>query len=222
VSAADSGLNMSASLASFDPATSSWRTSQTSLFADSTELLADWPRSGMTRSGRLYPLTPLVPRIDATESGLLPTPTASEGTTGDIIGQDDQFYVTGTGLPRKVNRNGKDGSVGLARLVRLLPPPRARFDSGGHRGKPDSLHSLMKYATPQARDFRTGQAERWENPNRSRNLNDQAGGKLSVIFVEWLMGYPRGWTALDHSEIQSSRKLLNTSAGKSSKRKRKG
>ena len=97
------------------------------------------------------------------------------------------------------------------------------------------------YATPQARDFRTGQAERWNNPNRSRNLNDQVaavfptpttgaglcggsgsyqqlkkleqagqitaeerqsmsagnGGQLNPMWVEWLMGFPIGWTDLN-------------------------
>lgn len=35
------------------------------------------------------------------------------------------------------------------------------------------LGLAMKFATPQARDFRTGEARRWEDPARSRNLNDQ-------------------------------------------------
>ena len=65
---------------------------------------------------------------------------------------------------------------------------------------------LPTLATLQARDYRTGQAARWANPNRSRNLNDQMGGKLSVIFAEWFMGYPIGWTALDALGTQSFRK----------------
>src|SRR5690606_19208811 len=54
-----------------------------------------------------------------------PTPTASDGTTGAIIGKNDTFRITSTGMPRKVNRNGTDGSVGLARLVKLWPTPQA-------------------------------------------------------------------------------------------------
>lgn len=53
------------------------------------------------------------------------------------------------------------------------------------------------YATPQARDYRTGQTERWDDPGRSRNLNDQVGGSLNPDWVEWLMGFPRGWTDPD-------------------------
>ncbi len=87
------------------------------------------------------------------------------------------------------------------------------------------------FATPQARDFRTGQASRWEDKeHRSRNLNDQIAmfptsttdsanerkkeynqggtpltayvhqegnsGQLNPDWVEWLMGFPIGWTAI--------------------------
>ena len=55
----------------------------------------------------------------------------------------------------------------------------------------------LKFATPQARDFRTGQKSRWENPDRSRNLNDQIGGQLNPNWVEWLMGYQTGHTDLN-------------------------
>ncbi len=95
-----------------------------------------------------------------------------------------------------------------------------------------------KFATPQARDWKTGQACRWEDKkHRSRNLNDQIamyptpttgaglcggtgnyqqlkkleaegkiteeerknmsrgnGGHLNPEWVEWLMGFPPGWT----------------------------
>jgi hypothetical protein len=51
-----------------------------------------------------------------------------------------------------------------------------------------------QFATPQSRDFRTGQQSRWENPERTRNLNDQIGGQLNPTWVEWLMGWPLGWT----------------------------
>jgi len=123
---------------------------------------------------------------------------------------------------------------------------------GGPRHTITSLQVAAKqFATPQSRDFRTGQAERWDNPGRSRNLNDQmakkvamfrtptvaeaknqecsnqvylqnqvgankGNGKLSVSFVEWLMGYPLRWSApfqlsivwtdLKDSETQSSPK----------------
>jgi len=38
------------------------------------------------------------------------------------------------------------------------------------------------------------------------NLGEVVGGKLNPMWVEWLMGFPEGWTDLNHSETQSSRK----------------
>lgn len=49
-----SGLSSTDVLASFDPASSSWKTSAGSLFEDSTPFSDAWPDEGMTRNGRLY------------------------------------------------------------------------------------------------------------------------------------------------------------------------
>lgn len=62
----------------------------------------------------------------AAKMGLLPTPMASDATTGAIIGKNDLFITTGNRTPRKINQNGINGSVGLARMVQLLPTPNAR------------------------------------------------------------------------------------------------
>jgi len=64
----------------------------------------------------------------------------------------------------------------------------------GKKGSQQSLSTAVVFATPQARDFRTGSKDRWENPERSRNLNDQIGGQLNPSWVAWLMGWPVGWT----------------------------
>ena len=52
------------------------------------------------------------------------------------------------------------------------------------------------FATPQARDYRSGSLARWNDPRRSRNLNDQVGGLLNPEWEEWLMGWCIGWTEL--------------------------
>lgn len=64
-------------VASFDPATSGWKTAQCSLLEDSAEFLETFPEWGMTRNGELYLLpTPVRITFDS-ESGYLPTPVAS-------------------------------------------------------------------------------------------------------------------------------------------------
>jgi hypothetical protein len=40
-------------------------------------------------------------------------------------------------------------------------------------------------------------------------------GKLNPTWVEWLMGFPLGWTDLEDSETPSSHKSPNTSEGSS-------
>jgi hypothetical protein len=55
------------------------------------------------------------------------------------------------------------------------------------------------WATPQTRDNRSGGAERWDNPNKSRNLNDQIAtattqnAKLNPRWVCALMNLPVFW-----------------------------
>lgn len=76
--AADSGPNSPESFASFDPVTSSWRTSQLCLDGELSAYLETWPRSGLMRNGIAYRLPPLVPLTSVIVSGLLPTPTATD------------------------------------------------------------------------------------------------------------------------------------------------
>ena len=83
---AGSGQKSSVLLASFDPATSSWRTSQTSLADLGTnrdvglaEFSETWPRSGMMRSGTAYRLPLSVLHMVETGCGFWPTPNKSNG-----------------------------------------------------------------------------------------------------------------------------------------------
>jgi hypothetical protein len=124
-----------------------------------------------------------------TESGLLPTPLASLGTNGgpnqrDSSGRPDlqmaaMMWPTPCATDHK--GSGKTGEL------------RDRLDYAVERGGTKS----KTYATPQARDFRSGSTDRWDDPERSRNLNDQIGGQLNPTWVEWLMGWPLFWTSLD-------------------------
>lgn len=96
--------------------------------------------------------------------------------------------------------------VQLLPAMTMWPTPKATdYKGSGPAGSKSAEHDLHKgnlkgtvmYATPQARDYRTGQVGRWQNPKKSRNLNDQAGGQLNPTWVEWLMGFTTGWTDLN-------------------------
>lgn len=154
--------------------------------------------------------------------GLLPTPMASDATTGAIIGKNDQFVTTRNGTPRKINQNGQNGSVGLARMVRLLPTPNAReADKYTKKYNPNSQMGTALTAmaingmlpTPAARDYQPSvspQALKRKNgkmrtdalcnlPVMLGEHHSQNGGKtsqLNPLFVAEMMGFPPDWTVL--------------------------
>jgi hypothetical protein len=72
------GGRSSGLLASLDPASYAWKTSQTSLFVDCQRFLERCPRSGMTASGKLFRLHSLAPLIFDGDSSLLRTPTTMD------------------------------------------------------------------------------------------------------------------------------------------------
>lgn len=51
----------------------------------------------------------------------------------------------------------------------------------------------------------------------SADDRSRLGGSLNPEWVEWLMGFPPGWTALEPSEMPLSRKSLKSSAARSSR-----
>jgi hypothetical protein len=157
-------------LASFDPATRSWRTSGLFAAEDSPLYSETLPRSGWMRSGTLFLLPPLVRLIYASGAGssglrrpLIPTPTASDANT--------------SGSRNTATSNANFG---------LSLTDWARGDGGTGRLRP----------TPQAQDFRNcadySDGSRGHSPQRRHRGN----GQLRPRFVEWMMNYPPGWTDL--------------------------
>jgi hypothetical protein len=73
----DFGSNTSDSWARYDRVSSSWRTSQLSLFEGLDEFLETWPNFGSMRSGEVYRRAPWVRHTCDNDCSLWPTPTAS-------------------------------------------------------------------------------------------------------------------------------------------------
>ena len=120
------GTSSLGSLASFDPVTSSWRTSQRCLLEGWVKYSGRWPRSGMTRSGTLSQLRPLVRRTGGTASGSsafasglvkkpthnVPTPTAQDHIERKSTSSEELNFDT-------------NKSVSLDRWVAMWPTPTA-------------------------------------------------------------------------------------------------
>ena len=119
----------------FDPESSSWKTSQVSLFTDSPASSEDWKilsRGGGVRNGCAYPRAPWVPRTEEKDSSDFswPTPTARDWKDGACENQDVESnallgrvavrWPTGPqGLPTQTA--GESGSPQEARRQRLNP-----------------------------------------------------------------------------------------------------
>jgi hypothetical protein len=137
-----------------------------------------WPRSGMTRNGFVYEL-PIVGRtITGTDGGYLPTPAASDPQL-ERRAMHGEHYITETGTIRRKNENGTSSLLGLAGYVKYWPSPTA--------------HNAKETAAPS------------EGMRNTPTLAHQPGGQLNPEWVEWLMGFPIGHTALKQSGTVKSR-----------------
>ncbi len=79
---ADSGRRWHGLLAKYDQVSHLWKTAQCSLLADLEQSLEIWPRWGSMRSGVCYQQPMLALPTSEKESGLLPTPMASDWKGG--------------------------------------------------------------------------------------------------------------------------------------------
>lgn len=76
----------------------------------------------------------------------------------------------------------------------------------GYKGRLEEAVATKMWPTPKARDWK-GQSQRGIHapmdalPNMDNGHGRPIGGQLNPPFVEWLMGYPIGWTDLNHSEM---------------------
>jgi hypothetical protein len=197
------GPSSRASLANFDPTTSSWRTCQRSVLGDSVECLVTWPRSGMTRSGTAYARATSARRIAATDSGLWPTPQSRDWKNG--TGQGNRRSPNLNAVVVELSRDRPQSST--PRWGRRLWPTPKSSPSGpdfARINRPRSGGDDL--ATAVARDV--------------RETRSPTPGQLNPTWVEWLMGFPLGWTVLRPSATPSSRNSPSGSVGASSRGRR--
>lgn len=99
-------------------------------------------------------------------------------------------------------RTNSRGEPKLAGQVKLYPTPKASDSKGsGPAGSASAEHDIRKgnlkgyimYPTPRAQSA-TGSGPSREG--HKADLQTVAGGQLNPDWVEWLMGYPIGWTSL--------------------------
>jgi hypothetical protein len=147
-----------------------------------------------------YRGTNLPEAVQKASVGLWPTPVSSDATGG-----------------RTSKGKDRPDEGGLAQAVKLWPTPKSspsgpdyaradRPESGGD----DLATSVARetFPTPRAsmHDAWTMESERLSGQKKAEMRDEghpfqtEIGGQLNPMWVEWLMGFPEGWTDLEDSE----------------------
>ena len=180
----------------------------------SVECSMTLPRWGITWGGEYGELVTWERRTSGSECSLWRTPTASDG---EFSGRTNANLAE-----RWVNQKQKHLSEQVAYFeaqgggtIREKFPTPTVADSknvGFNGAHQFNLHKYVAlYPTPQATSWGCSGAR-----TKLRNLQEQGtiteeerrgmsagnGGKLNPTWVEWLMGFPLGWTDLEGSEMQ--------------------
>lgn len=196
------------------PSSYSLKMSRPSLVEEVFESLEKLPRWGMIVDGVLYPLHPLEPCIEERGGSYWLTPSTMDTLpvrTGEAL--ENALY---RGKDRKSKRKVSGRLNEQVAYPQMWPTPNARdwkdTQTQGNRKSPN-LGTKVLMVTPTA--SQASKPIRAPSPSRANGehgedlqdsigrLNPESIGKrLSVQFVELLMGYPDKWTDLNPLETQ--------------------
>ena len=216
------GKTLKESFARFDHASSSWKTFQASLMGDLTPFLGTWPQSGSMLNGVCSKLPKLVRTINAPDFSYSPI-VPKEGVTfptPSVMDSSQDGTMIRKVAKESLARGGWRG-ISLPLCVNLFPTPNASLmaTEGSTRqlrnlyldGKlnleeamainqgfnPLKKKGALKEVFPTP-DANPDKYRLKGNSQASKSLNALHGGKLNPQWVEWLMGWPIGWTDLEH------------------------
>lgn len=198
-----SGQISQESLAKYNLQSSSWKMYQMSLITLEPICLEIWPKWGIIRHGELFEhQTPmhLINARDSSQSRSIPTP-----TTMDCHFTSSKRSVMVESLERGLWRG-----VGLKDFAQMFPTPTAKANQTAPSmlKKGGSFNNL--FPTPTARDWKSGDVSQTTFKKNSRplneviKLNESKPGQLNPSWVEWLMGWPIGWTDCGPVETELS------------------
>ena len=173
--------------ARYDRATCSWKTHQCLFIEDLPESSVILPRWGMIRDGVLWEQTTSAPHTVESGSGFWPTPRAGNpgsrpnGKGGKVLAEEVKkpMWPTPTASTGGPEPEGETGRK-LVTMVRIWPAPSASDNRDrGDIGSPAILR----------------RREKGKQIMLSQSVSTESGA-LNPDWVEWLMGWPIGWTDL--------------------------
>ena len=185
---ATSGRNIAGLSKSSGPLGSLERTLLGTSHWASTKCFLTWKHSATKQGRLLFRLSPSMPDTDGTESGLWPTPAAMVPNLNESV----DSVLERRARIKAERKNGNGFGLQLTTAVKLWPTPSANEDAAG---TPNGKMQKMLGNHP--------------------DIRNSGSGTLNPTLVEWLMGFPLGWTALEPSETPSSRRSRKSSGGQS-------
>lgn len=223
---ATDGLPSSASFAKYDPEKRSWRTFQVSYLSHTTdEYLGSWPKRVSISSRIAYRRRRSARTIKGNGSGLLPTPTAKQMGSNTSMRKRGTTYkeqmllyptpvVSRGSWQRSPGSKKKRYSLRGMALNGLWPTPtsgdskdRMRSKKSKAAGTGMTLLEKVLFATPNTRGIDGGKRSRIA-AKKNGTFVTHSGGKLNPTWVEWLMGFPLGWTDLKPLEMDKFQQWL--------------
>lgn len=163
----------------------------------STMCLLTWKRATTPQKRLFFRLQPSVPHTEGTEFSLWPTPHSNCHTGAGEKGE---------------------GGMNIQTAVKMWPTPRA--NDSEKRGKVandlrNGLPAAVLWGTPTASSWKGSSmhgSKRWEEEIRRGNIKGQVmepnnKGQLNPDWVECLMGFPLGWTALDGQQEEDKHSM---------------
>jgi DNA (cytosine-5)-methyltransferase 1 len=147
---------------------------------------------------------------------MFPTPRANENDQGP----KNREKILQEGSSWKGQRRGAT----LSTIVKIFPTPTVNGNNnqkGMSEKSGDGLATFVrKFPTPTAprphdSENTVGRMLPGQKQQDLQQVVAKDGGQLNPAWVEWLMGFPIGWTELNASEMPSSRKSRKQSAKRS-------
>jgi hypothetical protein len=201
------------SFTKYDPNMFLWRTHQCSLLGDLEEFLETWPQWGLMRDGECWEQQTLAQTIKGIGFGLsekLPTPQATD------------YRSKPTSASWKA-KGAMNYSLSNPEIQAKWPTPRScsamaatiTQESAWNKKRNPNLETIVGqrlWPTPVTRDYKdSGSQEalirardKRDSPGLGLLVGAEGGGNLNPMWVEWLMGWPLGWTDLKQLEMDKS------------------
>jgi hypothetical protein len=135
---------------------------------------------------------------------MMPTPNAWDGKRGPMSKELMETGKHQISLVTYVKHNPEKFPTPTATDHKNQPTSASWKAKGGVNYKLSNPEIQQKWGTPKAQDSRHALTDRGKG-----NLGEQVsglhnGGKLNPLWVEWLMGYPIGWTDLSDVVMDKS------------------